>query len=153
MKATPPTSTRTTKAPAAKGIGWPRGRASQFSFPSMLIPPPNAQLRSGRHDRPGVGLGDRARAGRQRLIEDLLEQPVRNGLESERRRHDALLRQLDIALRRQRRSAAAHLAEPGVEVLRRLRLDLEMHVGESVAGYLSRKAAKDARIIGGEEEL
>jgi hydrophobe/amphiphile efflux-1 (HAE1) family protein len=24
----------------------------------MLIPPPNAQLRSGRHDRPGVGLGD-----------------------------------------------------------------------------------------------
>ena len=42
----------------------------------MLIPPPNAQLRSGRHDRPGVGLGDRARAGRQRLIEDLLEQPV-----------------------------------------------------------------------------
>src|ERR1700691_1197923 len=153
MKATPPTSTRTTKPPAAKGIGWPRGRASQFSFPSMLIPPPTAQRRSGRHDRPGVGLGDRARSGGQRLIENLLEQPVRDRLESERRGHDALLRQFFIAIRRQRRSAAAHLAEPSVKVLRRLRLDLEMHVGESVAGYLSRKAAKDARIVRGEVEL
>src|SRR5271170_7024386 len=138
MKATPPTSTRTTKAPAAKGIGWPRGRASQFSFPSILIPPPNAQLRSGRHDRPGVGLGDRARSGRQRLIEDLLEQPVRDGLEGEGLRDDALLRQFFVAIRSQRRSAAAHLAEPGVEVLGRLRFDLEMHVGESIPGYLSR---------------
>src|SRR5271163_1793609 len=99
MKATPPTSTRTTKAPAARGIGWPRGRASQFSFPSMLIPPPNAQLRSGRHDESGVSLGDRARSGRERLIEDPFEQPLRNRLEGERLRHDALLRQLFIAVR------------------------------------------------------
>src|SRR5208282_550132 len=105
-KATPPTITRTTKAPATKGIGWSRGMASQVSLPNMLVPPPNAELGRGRGDEAGViSLGDRARSGRQRLIENLFEQPARNRWEGVRLRHDALLRQLDIALRRQRRPA------------------------------------------------
>src|SRR5208337_3748693 len=152
-KATTPTITTMTNAPAAKGIGWSKGMASQVSLPNMLVPPPYAQPRSGRRDRAGVGHGDRARSGGQRLIENLLEQPVRDHLERERRRHDALFGELDIAFRRQRRSPGAYLAEPGVKVLRRLRLDLEMHVGESDAAYLSRKAAKGSGLMGGEVEL
>src|SRR5208282_558719 len=131
-KATTPRITTTTMPPAANGIGWSKGMASHVSLPNMLVPPPYAQLRGRRCDRAGVGFRDWAGSGRQRLIEDLLEQPIRHGLEGERLRNDALFGELDVALRRQRRSAGAHKAEPGVEVLGRLRLDLEMHVGESV---------------------
>src|SRR5271157_1889074 len=153
MKASTPTITTMTNAPAAKGIGWSKGMASQVSLPNMLVPPPYAQPRSGRCERTGVGFRDWAGSGRQRLVEDLLEQPIRHGLEGERLRNDALFGELDVALRGEHRSAGAHLAEPGVKVLRRLRLDLEMHVGESVAAYLSRKAVKDARLVRGEVEL
>src|SRR5580658_780485 len=147
-KASTPRITTTTMPPANKGIGWSRGIASQVSLPNMLIPRPDAHPRTVRRDRAGVGLGDRAGAGRHSLVEDLLEQPVRHGLVGERLRNDALFGELHVALRGQPRSPGARLAEPGVKVLRRLCLDLEMHVGESVAAYLSRKAAKDARLIG-----
>src|ERR1700751_3995161 len=100
MKASTPRTTRMTKAPANNGIGWSKGMASQVSLPNMLIPPPHAQPRRRRRDEAEVGLGDRAGTGRQRLVEDLLEQPIRHGLEGERLPNDALLRQLDIAFRR-----------------------------------------------------
>src|SRR5271170_4340607 len=100
MKTSTPRITTTTMAPAANGIGWSKGMASQVSLPNMLVPPPYAQQRSGRRDRAGVGLGDRAGTGRQCLVEDLLEQSVGDRAESERRRHHALLGALDIAFRR-----------------------------------------------------
>src|SRR6516225_8712179 len=101
MKARTPRITTITKAPANNGMGWSSGTASQVSLPNMLVPPPYAELSSGRHDRAGVGLGDRARSGRQRLVEDLLEEPVGDRTERERRRDDALFREFDVALRRQ----------------------------------------------------
>src|SRR5271166_5230151 len=110
MKTSTPTITTMTNAPAAKGIGWSKGMASQVSLPNMLIPRPNAQPRSGRRDEAWVVFGDRAGSGRQRLVEDLLEQPIRNRLVGERLGNDALLRQLDIALWRQLLPTSAHLA-------------------------------------------
>src|ERR1700722_5270240 len=152
-KASTPRITTTTIAPANRGIGWSKGMASQVSFPNMLIPRPNANPRRSRRDRPRVGLGDRAGTGRQRLVEDLLEQSVGDRAESVRLRYDALLGELDIAFRRKLWSVRTRFAEPVIKVLLRLRLDFKMHVGESVAAYLSRKAAKDARVSGGEIEL
>src|SRR5271165_2512683 len=102
MKTSTPTITTMTNAPAAKGIGWSKGMASQVSLPNMLVPPPHAKASSGRHDRARVGLGDWAWSGRQRLIENLLEQSIGDRLEGERLRNDALFGELDVALRRQR---------------------------------------------------
>src|SRR5579863_3230205 len=145
MKASTPITTTMTMAPANRGIGWSNGMAPQVSLPNMSIPRPCAGA--------GVGLGERTWPRRQRLIEDLPEQSVSDGAESERRRHDALLGELDIAFRRQLRSRGARLREPGGEVLRRLRHHLEMHVGESVAAQLAGQTAKGPRLVGREVEL
>src|SRR3984957_16462351 len=131
-----------TKAPATKGIGWSKGTASQVSLPSILFPRPGGDA--------GIGLGDRAGTRRQPLIENLLEQSVGDRAEGEWGRHDALFGELDIAFRRELRSVSARLAEPGIEVLRRHGLDFKMHVGKSVAAYLSHKAAKAPHITRGE---
>src|SRR5258708_21613090 len=91
MKATTPSITTTTKPPANKGIGWSKGIAPQLSLPNILVPLPHAGARIGL----GYGPGPR----RQRLIENLVKQPIGDRLESDPLRQDALLRQLDVTLR------------------------------------------------------
>ena len=83
--------TTITKAPANRGIGWSKGMAPQVSLPNILVPLPHTGAR--------IGLGDRPGTRRQRLIENLVEQSVRDSLERDRLRQDALLGELDIALR------------------------------------------------------
>src|SRR5271167_3201263 len=145
MKAITPSITATTKAPANNGIGWSKGMAPQLSSPNILVPLPHAGARIGLSDRPGTR--------RQRLIQNLVKQSVGDRAESERRRHHALFGKLAIAFRREFISGRARLAQPVVKFRRCLRLDFEMHVGESIAADLSCKAAKDARLIRGEVEL
>src|ERR1700722_7851502 len=140
MKASTPTITTMTMAPANNGIGWSKGTAPQVSLPNILVPLPHAGAR--------IGLGNWPWTWRQRLIENLVEQSVGDRAEGGRRRHHALFGKLDIAFRREFISRAARLAQPVVKFRRRLRHDLEMHAGKPVAAYLSRKAAKGARLIG-----
>src|ERR1700722_11295084 len=145
MNASTPRTTTMTKAPANSGIGWSKGMAPQVSLPSILFP----------HSLQGawIGLRDRPRTWRQCLIQDLAKQSVRDGLERERFRHDALFGELDVAFRRELISRGAGLTEPIIKFRRRFRHDLEMHAGKSVAAYLSCKAAKGPRVIGQEIEL
>src|SRR5882757_914649 len=145
MNASTPRITTTTIAPANNGMGWSKGIAPQVSLPNILISLPRAGAR--------IGLRDRAGAWRQRLIQNLFEQPLLDRLERDRLRQDALLGKLNIALRGQVFSRPANLTEPVVKFRRRLRYDLEMHVGKPVAAYLSRKAAKGAGLVGCKMEL
>ena len=91
IKASTPITTTMTKAPANRGIGWSKGMAPQVSLPNIYFPIP----RTGAW----IGLGDRPGPRRQRLIENLVKQSVRDSLERDRLRQDALFGKLDIARR------------------------------------------------------
>src|ERR1700677_32722 len=140
MKASTPTITTMTMAPANNGMGWSKGMAPQVSLPNILFPHPRGGAR--------ICLGDRAGTRRQCLIQNLVEQSVGDRAEGERRRDHALFGKLDIAFRRELISRGARLAQPVVKLRRCLRHHLEMHAGESVAAYLCRQSAKGPGVIG-----
>src|SRR5271163_2682893 len=93
MKASTPTITTMTMAPANNGMGWSKGMAPQVSLPNIFISP-SARRRpdlSQRLARDPAAMSD----------QDLVEQSVGYRAEGEWRRHNALLGQFNIAFRRE----------------------------------------------------
>src|SRR5258708_29526268 len=125
--------TRPTKAAAISGIGWSNGMAAQLSLPNML------RLRPWGYARIRVA-GLWAGPGREFLRDDLLEKLGIGRAESEGICVDALLGKSRIALGIEDRTRIARALDPGGELLRRHRLDVEMHFRETIATVVARLA-------------
>src|SRR5579872_1426294 len=112
--------TTITRPPAASGIGWSNGMASQVSLPNMLFPRPRRDARI----RPTFV---RAWSRRKFLRCDLLEQRCLDRAECHRRRENALPGKFGIAVGIERRTAALSGLHPGGELIRWHRVHIEMH--------------------------
>src|SRR5262245_575705 len=107
----PPTIPNATQ-PATSWIGWSSGTAAQLSLPIMVFLPALGCARTG--------LNDRSRTWRQRLLDDLIEQIWLDRRVRERSDIHALLRELLIGLRGERRGGSfAGLVDPGRETVLR----------------------------------
>src|SRR5499427_5336341 len=112
----------------------------------MLLPPPFGCPRTGFVNRPGTW--------RQRLRNDLVKQIRLDRRVRGRSDLDALLREILVGLRGERRGGAfAGLLDPGREGVLRQRLDLELHVSEAVAAEMARHAEERSGLIGAQVEL
>src|SRR5215831_8514753 len=116
-------TTMMTTRPVTNAIGWSKGIAAQVSLPSMSA--------SCLLDRPAPRrVGARRAGAREGLVDDVLEELVRNRPVGRRRHGLARLRQCGIGRLIERRPGAAHLRDPSLEVRCRHRLGGEPHVGE-----------------------
>src|SRR5215468_12418984 len=107
----------------------------------MLFPPAPGFARTGFNDRPGTW--------RQRLRNDFVKQFRLDSRVGERSDLHALLREILVGLRGERRAAAlASLVDPGREPVHRQRLDLELHIREAVATEMARHAKERSGLIG-----
>src|SRR5215467_12141684 len=98
--------------------------AAQLSLPNMLFLPPLGCARTG--------FNNRSRTWRQRLLDDPVEQIRLDRRVGERSDIDALLREILVGLRGERRGGAfAGLVDPGREPVLRQRFDLELHAREA----------------------
>src|SRR5215475_11561570 len=96
-----------------------------------------------------AGFNDRSRTWRQRLPDDLIEQIRLDRGVGERSDVHALLREILVGLRGERRGGTfAGLLDPGSEPVLRQRFDLELHSREAAATVMARHAEKGSRLIG-----
>src|SRR5262249_10052562 len=111
-----------TTRPVTNAIGWSKGIAAQVSLPSMsascLLDRP-APRRVGAR-RAGArahlaGAGARLAGARYCLVDDVLEELVRNRPVGRRRHGLARLRQCGIGRLIEHRPGAAHLRDPSLE--------------------------------------
>src|SRR5712671_6868632 len=135
-----------TKAAAISGIGWSNGMAAQVSLPSMLVLRPRGYARVG---SPGLW----ARSRRQFLCDDLLEQLGIGCTEGERTCVHARPGQGRVAPGIEGWTGVARALDPGGELLRRHRVHVEMHVRETIAAIVARKAAEGAWCIRAQVQL
>src|SRR5262245_11539794 len=120
-----PTMARATQT-ASLAVCWLSGSAAMVGWPNMRFSPPSGCARTGFEDRPGTCW--------QRLRNDLVTQIRLDRRVRGRSDLAALLREILVGLRGERRGGAfASLLDPGREGVLRQRLDLELHVGEAVA--------------------
>src|SRR5205085_7054669 len=117
MYTSTPAITSRVIAEAKRGIGSSKGMAAQVNLPSILFPQHFELAR--------IGFRDRAGPRRDVLLDDLPEQVGLDGAVGEGGDVAALLFELGVGLRRQRRAVGAGLVDPGGKVMRGRRLDLE----------------------------
>src|SRR5271166_5755930 len=95
----------------------------------------------------------RAGSGRQLQCDDLLEHPGFNRAEGEWTPFDALPREGDVACGVEGRAGVARGCYPAGELVRRLRLHVEMHVRETIAAEVARFAEEIARSVRAQVQL
>src|SRR4051812_7216250 len=141
--------TTPTTPPAARGIGWSQGTASQVSLPNRL---PNmlVVLRT-REDAVRAALGPRP--GRDLLRDDLLEEPGVDLAVGEGGDLRALPGELGVAPGIEDRAVLAGGVDPGGEVVLRDGPDLEVHVREPVAAHVGRDAVVAPGLVGLQVQL
>src|ERR1700742_2150376 len=129
QRMTASTMTMTTP-PATSGIGWLQGIESQVSLPSTLV------ASCCRVDGLAA-LRLRARARRQFLRGDVIEQVRRDRAVGIGRHVLARLRQRNVSRRIECRAILMRRGDPLLELLRRQRAHFEFHAGKAATAVLA----------------
>src|ERR1700732_5352592 len=130
--------TRPTMPDAIIGIGWGGGMGRPGGLPSMSVLRPRGNARIG-------PAGLRARSRRQFLRDDLLKKSRSCRSEGKRRDVLALLGQGIVSFRVEGWARVARCFDPAFERVRWQCQHVEMHIRETIATIVARKAAEGAR--------
>src|ERR1700733_10791704 len=145
QRMTASTMTMTTP-PATSGIGWLQGIESQVSLPSTLVA-------SCCRVNGLAALRLRARARRQFLCSDVVEQVRSDRAVGVRRNVLARLRQRDVSRGIERRTLLMCRRDPLLELVRRQGAHRKFHPGEAATAVLARQSEKFAGLVGLQPKL